>query len=90
MAPSFPLGSKSHHVYISCKKGLTEKQKEDVYGKCKNEGVTGIEQVYEYENNDGQLTNSKRNPYACAMLNDFKFFNAHAESAEIENFQKPE
>ena len=39
---SCPLDSKSHHVNISCKKGLTTKQVEYV-------SVIGIEQVYECE-----------------------------------------
>ena len=40
---------------IPCTKGLTAEQAEYVYSKCKNEGIIGIEQVYECESSDNKL-----------------------------------
>ena len=52
---SCPLGSNSHHLKISCKKGLTSKQTKYVHSKCKSEGIIGSEQLYECESDDTQL-----------------------------------
>ena len=64
---SLPLDSKSHHVNISCKKGLIAKQKECVYNKCKNDGIIGTEQAYECECYDKQQTDSNINSYECVL-----------------------
>ena len=45
---SIPFNSKSPSVNISCKKGITTKQAEYVYSKCKNENVIGSEQVWKW------------------------------------------
>ena len=47
-----PLHSNSHHVNISCKKGLSSKQTQYVHGKCKDEGIIVSEQVYECESDN--------------------------------------
>ena len=52
---SSPFNGTLLSVNISCKKGLTTKQTEYVYSKCKNEEVISSEQVYECENDDKPL-----------------------------------
>ena len=47
-----PLDSKPQHLNILCRKGLTTKQTEYVYTKCKNEGIIGIGQLYECKSDD--------------------------------------
>ena len=54
---SSPFNSKSLSINIFCEKGLTAKQAEYVYSKCKNEIVIGSEQVYECEDDDKPQVN---------------------------------
>ena len=82
---SSPFNSKSLSINISCKKGLTRKEAECVYSKCKNEEVIGSEQVYECGNDDKPQVELQLNPYECAMLNDFELYSVHAESAEYQS-----
>ena len=65
---------------------MKSKQAEYVYSKCKNEGMTGSEQVYDGESNDKLQIGSQLNPYECVMLNDFELYNIHAASAKLEKW----
>ena len=80
---SSPLNIRSVSLNSSCKKGLTSKNAEYLYSKCKNEEIVGSEQVYEHKSDDILQVDLQLNPYECAMLNDFELCNVHAESAEI-------
>ena len=66
---------------------MTAKQADYLSIKCKNEGIIGIEQVYECEWNNEEKADSKLNPYVCAMLDDFKLSNVHVENAETERYK---
>ena len=42
--------------------------------------------MYGYENDEKSQLDLQLNPYECAMLNNFKSCNVHAEIAEIEKW----
>ena len=65
-------------------KGLTARQAEYVYSKCKNEDIIGIEQIHKCEWNSPEKNYSRLSPCKCAMLNDFELYNVHSESDEID------
>ena len=67
-------------------KGLTTKQADYVYSKCKNEQITCTEHLYDCDLNNDETVDSKLNPYEGAMFNDFELYNIYPESAEIEKW----
>ena len=42
--------------------------------------------MYECEHDDRLQIDSQLNPFECAMLDDFEFYNVHAESTDIEKW----
>ena len=76
-------------VNISCKKGLTAKQAEYVYSKCKNDEVIGSKQVFEYENDDVPNIDFQLNPYECAIPNDFELCNVHVDYVKSNGKELP-
>ena len=45
----------------------------------------GTKQVYQFECNDKQQTDSKLNTFDCAILNDLELYNVHTMSPEIDS-----
>ena len=66
--------------------GLSAKQADHVYSKCKNEEVLCTKQVYSCKSSDEEKSDSHLNPYECVVFNDFELFKVHTECAEIENW----